>query len=97
MSLVAPHDGVLVTLARLGIHNSSYSEGFRICGQMCAFFLMSFFSGFSFTDKAQSVVSQASVQSSVRPWYLRGSQWGSPVCVLVQVMVLHVVFAVSFF
>lgn len=38
MSLVAPHDRVLVTLARLGIHNSSYSEGFRICGQMCAFF-----------------------------------------------------------
>lgn len=66
-------------------------KGSEYVDRCVLFFLMSFFSGFSFTDKAQSVVSQASVQSSVRPWYLRGSQSGSPVCVLVQVMVLHVV------
>lgn len=43
---------------------------------MLFFFLIGFFSGLCYMDKAQRVVSQTSVQSSVGPWYLRRNQWG---------------------
>lgn len=45
-------------------------------------------------DKAPKTVSQA-----VGPWYLGGNRWGGgiPKCVLVHVMVLHIIFTVSWF
>lgn len=54
------------------------------------FFLIGFFRGLCYMDKAQRVVSQTSVQSSVGPWYLRRNQWGDSASVLVLVVVLHI-------